>query len=373
MTRRERLLCVLKRGIPDTVPIYVRGVSPINENMSWMGKHDPSYERLREYVGRNTEIVHGVGLDCGTFLTSAATVGERVISEDDEWRDVESLIETPLGPIRSVTRRSKLNLYEVMEVEFYIKDEKDFDRFMSIPYVPVRPEVRSLMSRKDAEVADCGLVQVGIPSAISLAHTLLGSEALAFWSVMLRDRLDALFAELTRRILEYVEYILGEGAGPILASGGAELAVPPLMSPRDFHDFVTAVDRPVHELIHRHGRHTWIHCHGTIDKVLEEFLEIGVDILEPIEAPPGGDVELADVKRRIGCQVILMGNMPYEAIISWPTETIRRRVKADCEAAMANGGFIMSPCATPFEPELSERGFEGYKAYVEAGREFGKY
>jgi len=374
MTSRERLLAVIRREVPDTVPIFIRGVSPINKNMNWMGRHHESYERLRTLVWEHTDLFHATGFDTGAFLSGAgAGVTESVIREDEDWRDIEEEIATPRGPIRSLTRRSRHNLYEVMEVEYFIKDAEDFRRFMSIPYVPVRPDVKEEIRRKEQEAGEHGLVTVGIPEAIGLAHTLLGSEGLALWSVLHRDMLDELFSRLQERILDYVRHILAGGAGPILSCGGAELAVPPLMTPKDFHDFVTVIDKPVHDLAHEHGRYTWIHCHGKLDEVLEEFMEIGVDILEPVEAPPGGNVGLAQAKRRIGAEVVIMGNMPYEAIISWPEEKIRRRVKADCEAAMDGGGFIMMPCASPFEPILTDEGFEGFKTYITAGREYGKY
>jgi len=372
MTPRERLTAVLKRQVPDTVPIFVRGVSPFGERMNWMGKHDPSYERLRSFVLANTDILYGIGLESGVFLSAAAQDKRTVIREDDEWKDIESLIETPRGPIRSVTRVSKRDYFDD-QIEYYIKDAEDFERFMSIPYVPVRPEVKETIRAKDREVGEHGLVAVGIPSVVGCAHALFGSEGLAMWSVLERDRLNALFTMLQRRTLEWVELILKEGAGPVLTYGGPELAVPPLMSPRDFHDFVTIIDRPINDLVHKHGRWTCIHCHGKLDKVLEEFIEIGVDILEPVEAPPGGNVALADVKRRIGDKVILMGNMPYEAIISWPPDRIETRVKADCEAAMAGGSYIMMPAASPFERVLTDKGFEGYKTYVLSGRKYGRY
>jgi len=374
MTPRERLLAVLRREIPDTVPIYIRGVNPFGEKMNWMGKQDPSYERLRKFVLDSTDIFHGYGLDAGVFLSGAEVkVSQRTIREDDDWRDIESAIQTPRGPIRSVTRRSRHNLYEVMQVEHYVKDEEDFERFMSIPYVPVRPDVKGPAQRAEREVGEHGIAAAGMPEVISYAHELLGSEGLAVWSVIHRDRLDRLFGELRARLLDYVGYILKEGAGPVLSCGGAELAVPPLMSPKDFHDFVTVMDKPMHELVHSYGRYTWIHCHGKLDKVLEEFVEIGVDVLEPVEAPPGGNVELKDAKRRIGDEVILMGNMPYEAIIGWPSKRIEERVESDCEAAMAGGGFIMMPCASPFEPVLTDEAFEGFKTYVRAGRKYGRY
>jgi len=373
VTPRERLLAVLRRETPDTVPIFIRGVSPFGERMNWMGRFDESYERLRRLVLDETDIFHSVGFDAGIFLSADITAAKRVVNEDADWRDVETRIETPAGPLTSVTRRSKHNLYEVMPVKFYIESEDDYDRFMALPYAPPRPRVEARMSRTDAEVGERGLPVVAIPSVISFCHELLGSAGLGIWSVLHRDRLRRLVDMLSKRLLDYVEYLLQAGAGPVFSYGGPELAVVPLMSPRDFHDFVALPDAPLHALIHSYGCYTWVHCHGKLDKVLEEFLEMGVDILEPVEAPPGGDVTLADAKRRIGEKTILMGNMPYEAIISWPPEAVEARVRADCEAAMGSGGYIMMPAASPFEPILTDEGYEGYRTYIESGRKYGRY
>lgn len=374
MTSRERLLAVLRRDMPDTVPIYLRGVSPFGEKMNWMGVHHPSYERLRSFAFANCDLFHGIGFDSGAFVSAApVSITDSVVREDDRWKDARQSIETPLGELSNVTRYSKENLYDVMEVEFFIKDEEDFERFMSIPYEPPRPEVQPRMRRADAEVGEHGVPVVGIPSAIMIAHRLLGSEGLAMWSVMHRDKLLGIFRTIRDRLLDYVGYLLKEGAGPLFSYVGPELATAPLMSPGDFHEFVTDIDKPLHDLIRSYGAWSWVHCHGRLSEVLEDFAEMGATVVEPLEVAPGGDVPLAEAKRRIGEKVILMGNMPYEALLSWGPRRIEEKVKADCEAAMEGGGYIMMPAASPFEPVLSDVGFQGYKTYVEAGRKYGRY
>lgn len=374
VTPRERLLAVIAGKVPDTVPIFLRGVSPFGDKMNWMGAFDPSYQRLRDLAYEKTDIFHPIGLDTGVFLSAGGPeIDASVVYEDADWRDVESKIDTPKGPITSVTRSSKHNLYEVMTTEFFIESPDDLDRLMSIPYQPVRPDVEAVMSRKDKEVGERGVPVVSIPSAIGLTYGLLGSEGLAIWSALRREPLVGLVRELGRRVLDYVGWLLQHGAGPVFSWGGSELALPPLMSPHDFHTLVTEVDTPVHELIHRHSHYTWVHCHGGVGVVLDEFLKMGVDMLEPVEAPPGGDILLSEAKRRAAGRIVLMGNMPYEALISWEPSRIEEKVKADCQAAMEGGGFIMMPAASPFEPVLTDKGFEGYRTYVEAGRKYGRY
>ena len=373
MTPRQRLLAVLERRRPDCVPIYLRGVSPFGDRMNWMGRHHPSYERLRRLAFEGSDIIHSVGLDSGVFLSAAKTeVVESVVFEDAEWTDTETRIETPRGPLRRVLRKAKSAWFEDV-IEHYIKSDDDYERFLSLPYAPPRPEVAAVVQAADREVGDRGIVAVGMPSVISFMHELLGSSLLAMWSVLERDRLRTLANLFQERMLDYVAHLLDGGAGPLFAYAGPELALPPLMSPADFREFVRDADKPIHDLVHSRGRSTWVHSHGKLDSCLEDFAEMGADILEPIEVPPGGNVSLADAKRRVGKRVILMGNMPYEALLEWPLDRIEAKVKADCAEAMEGGGFIMMPAASPFEKVLTDQGFEGFKTYVSAGRKYGRY
>ncbi len=372
MTSRERLLAVLQRRAPDAVPIWVRGVSPFGDRMNWMGRHDASYERLRRFVLEHGDILHGIGLDAGIFLSSVARGVETVIAGDGRWRDIETRIETPKGPIRKVTRFSTTDYFEDI-VEHYVKADADYERFMSIPYEPVRPDVAPRVAEAQRTVGDRGIVAVGIPSAINYVHELLGSETMALWSVLERARLRELFETMQERVVDYVTHLVESGAGPVLSYTGPELALPPLLAPADFREFVAKIDRPVHEVAHAHGCYTWVHSHGKTSTVLEEFAGMGADVLEPVEVPPGGNVTLTEAKRRIGDRVVLMGNMPYEALLSWAPGRIEAKVKADCEAAMEGGGYIMMPAASPFERVLTDAAFENYKTYVLAGRKHGRY
>lgn len=60
------------------------------------------------------------------------------------------------------------------------------------------------------------------------------------------------------------------------------------------------VDSKGLNVIHDAGRLAWVHCHGKMNPVLDRFIEMGVDCLNPVEPPPMGDILLSDAKRRAG-------------------------------------------------------------------------
>jgi len=43
---------------------------------------------------------------------------------------------------------------------------------------------------------------------------------------------------------------------------------------------------PIIDLIHDAGGCIHVHCHARVKQVLPDFVEMGVDVLHPFEAPP---------------------------------------------------------------------------------------
>jgi len=52
-----------------------------------------------------------------------------------------------------------------------------------------------------------------------------------------------------------------------------------------------------------------------VNNLLEEFADTGADALNPLEAPPMGDIyDLGDAKRRMGDRVCVFGNVSYKEL-----------------------------------------------------------
>ena len=85
--------------------------------------------------------------------------------------------------------------------------------------------------------------------------------------------------------------------------------MPTNLPPEYFADFVTPYVKRMSELIHQYGAKMRLHCHGNIARVLDEIMKTEPDALDPIEPPPDGDIELGEVKKRIGDKVCLFGNI----------------------------------------------------------------
>ena len=98
------------------------------------------------------------------------------------------------------------------------------------------------------------------------------------------------------------------------------------MSLKHFNKYVSAYDRPLLELIHRHGGYVRYHCHGPIRRILDEFLSLGVDLTDPCEGPPSGDITLRELADRVGRDLTLMGNIQLDDIERAEPDRIERLV-----------------------------------------------
>ncbi|MCX6985494.1 MAG: hypothetical protein NT118_12215, partial [Lentisphaerae bacterium] len=120
------------------------------------------------------------------------------------------------------------------------------------------------------------------------------------------------------------------------------------------------------------GGLVWAHSHGSIDKVLEGFVDAGVDCLQPLEPPPHGDLILADAKRRVGGKMCLEGNFECYEFDNFSPEMMRERVRQAITDAAQGGGFIVATASEPTEP-MTPQSVATLLSFVEAVRDYGKY
>jgi hypothetical protein len=170
-----------------------------------------------------------------------------------------------------------------------------------------------------------------------------------------------------------VERLLDAGLGPVFATLGHEIALPPLLSPGDFFELVVENDKPFMHAIRSKGNLIHVHCHYNLRKVLDGFVELGVNCLHPVEAPPMGDIELADAKVRLRGKVCIEGNMQIGDLFTLTPTEVRAKTRKIIEDAAAGGGLILCPTASPYKPVLDDETRDNYLAFIEAGLEFGRY
>jgi hypothetical protein len=362
MTGRERLLTAIRCEEPDRVPLNMMGVDVWDE--AWVAARDESYRPVIELTAEHGDFYPYWYPACTPLYTDGEELHQtRDRVEDSEWVETRDTWETPAGPLH-MTYRYNQRENTGMRAEHAVKTLEDLDRALSVPYVPDRPDCTRFFEI-DRLVGDRGQPFVDLLDPFFLVHCLVGSETMALWSVLHRERVLEAVEILTQRAEDLVRYLIAQGVGPVFGWIGTELCVPPLMSPADFREFIVPFDARLHRLVHEAGGLVHHHCHSKVGTVLEDFAAMGVDSLDPLEAPPMGDVTLTEAKRRIGDRVCLHGNVQFGDMIRAPEQDIARQVRECLRVGAPGGGYVLTQTSIPHMRVLEPQTVRNYVTFIE--------
>ena len=345
LTSKERLMRIFKNQEIDRPSLKLWGVG---DQVGWL-LHE-RYRPVAELAAQTTDIfggVDGYGLDVvgGTGIDRYAESWTEETG-DPNWVDCHTILHTPKGDLKKVFRSSTIG-DPGYDLEHYIKEAEDIEKILSLPFEAPTGLTREPHDRAVAALGDRGIVNISLSSNASyIVHTLMGSETLAYLSVDAREQLDALCAVYAKRIYDHVKKILETGIkDPIFAWVGPEVYLPPLMSPKDFDDFVYKYDKPLCDLIHEHGGYVWVHSHGKVANFVERFMDMGVDVLNPLEPGPNGDIVMSEVVKQYGTRIGLEGNIEIQDILLSSKEHLRDLIDQCVEQGAKSGRFILCPSA----------------------------
>ena len=378
-TSRRRLLTALAGGTPDRVPINTYELAGRN-SLDWYNQ-EASYRGLMDYIRAHT--------DCMTnwnprTATDRYTCEERFLCSDypveieahteavGQFERTTRICHTPKGDVRSVMQKAT-DVYTTWQVEHWCKSPADVNKALSVPYEPARYDASDL-ARVRAELGDEGLVMASIGDPAYLAADLMSFQEYLMWAFEETDHFARTVEIIAGRVMENLRRQLDCCVLDLYRIVGPEYFAPPYLPPAMFRRFVVPHVAEMTRLIHARGAKVRLHCHGKIAKVLDMILETGCDGIDPCEPSPDGDIELDEVKRR--CQargVSVWGNIELKLLEQGTVNQVRAEVRRIMEQAKAGGGFVLLPTAGPINIPLAPKTEANYKAFIEAGLEFGRY
>lgn len=140
-----------------------------------------------------------------------------------------------------------------------------------------------------------------------------------------------------------------------------------LMSPRAFRHFLKPWMRRMIDLAHSFDVKVIHHDDGAIRPFLPELIEIGIDILNPVQWRCQG-MEREALARDFGAFVVFHGAMDNQRTLPFGTaEDVRREVAENIRILAQGKGYIVAPCHN-IQPNTPT---ENILALYDAVREFG--
>jgi uroporphyrinogen decarboxylase len=128
-----------------------------------------------------------------------------------------------------------------------------------------------------------------------------------------------------------------------------------IMSPRMWRSMVKPHMQRAFDVGKRRGLYVAYHCCGALRPIIPDLIEMGLDVLNPIQANcPGMDA--LDLKRDFGSKLTFMGGVDTQGLLPTATADDVRRATRDLIDGMTadGGGYILAashtvPPETPIE------------------------
>jgi uroporphyrinogen-III decarboxylase len=266
----------------------------------------------------------------------------------------------------SLTRRSA-KFDTVWNIEHLLKSTDDLRAYLELPDEVFTEEidVRPLIE-EDRKLGDRGIVMVDTEDPICAAASLFSMADYTVVALTEQGLFHRLLEKLSPHIYARTEKTAVEFPGHLWRIYGPEYATEPYLPPQLFSEYVVRYTGPMVEMIQKYGGFARLHCHGKIHAVLDYIVEMGAAAIDPLEPPPQGDVELAEVRRDYGDKFVLFGNIEFADIENSDPAQFERIV----ERSLADGtqgtgkGFVLMPSAAPIGRKVTPRVMANYETMV---------
>jgi uroporphyrinogen decarboxylase len=114
-----------------------------------------------------------------------------------------------------------------------------------------------------------------------------------------------------------------------------------MISPQLWRDLIKPRHKRLLDVVHRYGKAAMYHCDGAIAPLIPELLDIGVDVLNPIQTDsPGMEPEL--LKEKYGGRLTFHGGIDIiKTLPQGTTAQVQQEVKRRIEILGRDGGYVM--------------------------------
>ena len=370
MTSKQRFLAALSGRLPDRLPVTTHHVMPYFLKKYLHGiTNDEFFDRfgldpINWVQAYKPDPAHGEYLD--PLHRPGYLEARRIVT--DQWRIYTEEVHDPqyetvryrfITPKKTLTMTLQSNEHTSWVSERLIKEKNDVDilaEFMPNPKCDVEE-----VNRQADQYGERGLIR-GLISFFDVygqsgcwqdAAVLYGIEHLIMATYDDPEWVHTLLRVLQKRKTVFMRSLSG-ARYDILEHGGGD-ASSTVISPKIFDTFVAPYDAPLIDLAHQAGQRVVYHTCGGMMPFLERLADMKPDALETFTPPSmGGDIRLAEAKKRIGHRVTMIGGFDQFHYLNGCTpEDTRKAVRRCFEEAGGGGRYILSPSDHFFDADLS--------------------
>lgn len=198
---------------------------------------------------------------------------------------------------------------------------------------------------------------------------IIGSENVLLWIGLYPEELAAFVQRVNEFNLELAKAQI-QAAGGLLDGmviwGDVAYRKDMLFSPEYWRKHFKPGVKAIIDVCHENGLPVIYHGCGNVNRIFEDFIEVGVDAYNPLEAK--ADLDVVELRRSYGHRIGFCGNMDVTVWADASKEELKRVVLTKLNAAKGGGFIFQSDHSVP-----SNVSGENYDYVVKLVREYGKY
>ena len=114
-----------------------------------------------------------------------------------------------------------------------------------------------------------------------------------------------------------------------------------IMSPQTWEAMIRPGEQREYDLVHGYGKDVWVHSCGNIVKVIPSLIEMGVDVLNPIQ-PEAMDIER--LKADYGDKLTFWGGISTQRAVPFGSpDDVKKETRRVRDLMSKNSGYILAP------------------------------
>ncbi|MBN2374826.1 MAG: hypothetical protein JXD22_00390 [Sedimentisphaerales bacterium] len=331
MNSRERVLAAVEGVLPDRVPCDFYATSVVTENLMCYLKVD----KFREVVDR---------LNIDMFIFRDLIVPEWQGPKPKETEVAPGVTENYLGwRMKKVKTIFGFEDFHCDHIFADAQTEEDIEKF---DWPKVDWFDFSAMPEQLDEYSDKALIAA---SASVFQHPTMvrGLDNFLCDLLLNEDLANYLMDKYTDFYLAYFDRMFSVCKGKISVLRVADdvgMQERALIKVETFQKFVKPRLKKLVDMAHAHGVKLMFHSCGSVVDFIDDIIETGVDILNPIQVR-AKDMEPAGIKERFGSRICLHGGVDIQwTMPKGSGEDVAAEVRERIDVMGKGGGYIIGPC-----------------------------
>lgn len=348
MTSKERMIIAMSNGIPDRVPACPDMSNMIPARLTgkpfwdiYMHSDPPlwrAYIDALKYFGTDGWFIYGA-LSYTTNSKIELKSNETRMVDDRYITDI--VYSTPAGDLAYEYTYYRADPPTVSKKP--IKDiAAEFDKIRYF-YSDITGYDTAGFEQQRAELGDLGAIGLGggYPGFQQWFGFVNGIDDLAYAYYDHPDIIEEWRVLEDAQCCRYIELQLGAKPDFIILGGSGSIT---LQSPELFRKLSLPTIKKVTKMAKEAGIPTILHSCGK-ERALVEMVanETDLNCVNPLEIPPMGDCDLAEIKQTFGHKIALMGNLhTTDLMLKGTVDEVEKAAIKCIEDAGKGGGFILS-------------------------------